>query len=72
MHLTQKGQVTIPRKFREKFGLSPSVEIEFKEEGGKIILIKRSLATHPLDRMVGILKSPQRTDKIIQKLRGTV
>lgn len=70
MHLTQKGQVTIPRKFREKFGLTPSVEIDFKEEKGRLILIKKSAGTHPLDRLVGILRSPQKSDRLIEELRG--
>lgn len=70
MHLTQKGQVTIPIKFREKYGLKPNVEIDFREEEGKLVLIKKSSSAHPLDRLKGILKIPQKTDKIIEKLRG--
>ena len=35
MRITAKGQVTIPKKWREKFGLWPGTEVEFvPEEGG--------------------------------------
>ncbi|MBI2915230.1 MAG: AbrB/MazE/SpoVT family DNA-binding domain-containing protein [Elusimicrobia bacterium] len=70
MHLTQKGQVTVPQKLREKFGLNPNVEIDFREEEGKLVLIKKSASRHALDSLVGILKSPQSTDRIIHQLRG--
>ncbi len=72
MHLTQKGQVTVPKKFRDKFGLNRNVEIDFKEEEGKLVLVKKSSAVHPFDQLVGILKNPQSTNKIIDQLRGKV
>ena len=39
MRITAKGQVTIPKKWREKFGLWPGTEVEFvpEEEGLKIV-----------------------------------
>lgn len=36
--LSTKGQVVIPRKFRLEFGLEPGEKIEFKNEGGKLVL----------------------------------
>ena len=70
MHLTQKGQITIPKKFRDKFGLRTHVEIDFIEQSNKLILIKRSSSSHPLDRLVGIVKNPRESDLIVEKLRG--
>ena len=70
MHLTQKGQITITKQFRDKFGLRTNVEIDFIEQSNKLILIKRSSSAHPFDRLVGILKNPRESDSIVKTLRG--
>jgi len=38
MHITEKGQVTIPLKLRESYGFLPHTEVEFIEENGRIYL----------------------------------
>jgi antitoxin PrlF len=38
MHITSKGQVTIPKEFRELCGLYPNSEVEFMFEGGRLVL----------------------------------
>ncbi|MGH9609037.1 MAG: AbrB/MazE/SpoVT family DNA-binding domain-containing protein [Bryobacteraceae bacterium] len=40
MRLGERGQVTIPKKIREQFGLGPETEIEFRVTGGSIVLRK--------------------------------
>ena len=39
MRITSKGQVTIPKKWREKFGFWPGSEVDFipEEDGLKIV-----------------------------------
>lgn len=38
MRLTQKGQVTVPKRMREQFGLGTGVEVEFEAtEAGLLI-----------------------------------
>jgi len=44
MRITAKGQVTIPKKWREKFGLLPGTEVEFVPEEGGLKLVKKSLS----------------------------
>lgn len=34
--VTQKGQITIPKKMRDKLGLAPYKKVELKEENGSI------------------------------------
>ena len=41
MRVTTKGQVTIPQHIREKLGITPATEIDFVEEDGRILLVKR-------------------------------
>ena len=40
MRITSKGQVTIPQAIREKAGLLPHTEVEFKYENGKVVLAR--------------------------------
>ena len=39
MKVTVKGQVTIPRKIREKLGIGPFSEIDFVEEGDRVYIV---------------------------------
>lgn len=38
MHVTEKGQVTIPKRIRTAAGIAPGSEVEFSLEGSKIII----------------------------------
>ena len=40
MRMTSKGQVTIPKRVRDKLGVGPGSNVGFEEEGNKIVLIK--------------------------------
>lgn len=42
MKITTKGQVTIPQHIRERFGLLPGTEVEFKVEGNTVRLVKKA------------------------------
>ncbi len=57
MHITSKGQVTIPLHIRESLGLLPHTEIEFLLENGRVYLEKS--------------ESPsKRSQSLIEQLRG--
>ena len=38
MRITEKGQVTIPKKIRERTGMRPGCEVEFDVKGDTVIL----------------------------------
>jgi len=40
MKLGERGQVTIPKEIRDKFGLGPETEVEFSVVHGSIVLKK--------------------------------
>lgn len=42
MKVGERGQVTVPKEIRERFGLSPATEVEFHIENGSIVLKKAS------------------------------
>lgn len=38
MRLTQKGQVTVPKKFRQRYGLKRGCEVEFEAADGGVLI----------------------------------
>lgn len=42
MKVGERGQVTIPKDIRERFGIGPDTEVEFSIERGQILLRKRA------------------------------
>ena len=36
----ERGQVTIPKELRERFGITSDSEVEFRVEGGELVLRK--------------------------------
>jgi antitoxin PrlF len=74
MHMTSKGQVTIPKKMRELFGLFPLTEVEFEavEDG---LLIKKaksskSFGKKVVEHMRGRSDAKMTTDEIMALTRG--
>jgi len=74
MRITTKGQVTIPQRFRLKFGLLPHTDVSFEEaEGGVVIrpvLSKRALIEQRLRKARGVAVLGVRTDDIMRLTRG--
>jgi AbrB family looped-hinge helix DNA binding protein len=40
MKIGERGQVTIPKQIRDRFGLGPDTDVEFQIVGGSIVLRK--------------------------------
>jgi AbrB family looped-hinge helix DNA binding protein len=53
--ITTKGQITVPKKVRDRMGLRTGDELEFIEEDG-IYRIKKYLPPTPLKKYRGYLK----------------
>jgi len=73
MRVTTKGQVTIPQEIREKFEITPAVEIDFIEEEDRVYLVKRKAkpkTTHKFRRLRGIANVKMTTDDIMALTRG--
>ena len=69
MKITTKGQVTIPKPIRERFGLRPGSEVRFVEKDHRIVLEKGGLGD-VWDRYRGFLKIHKSTNEIFRELRG--
>lgn len=68
MHVSQKGQVTIPKTIRERFGFLPNTEVEFIVEGDTVILRKKAQSS-VFRKLKGICKGQFTTDKIMELTR---
>ncbi len=72
MHVTTKGQVTIPLKIRDKYSITSDTEIDFIDEDGKIILIKLDNKTNrrnKFNKVRGIATVKMTTDEIMKLTR---
>jgi AbrB family looped-hinge helix DNA binding protein len=67
--LGERGQVTIPKRIRERLGLRPGQLLEVEEEDGRVV-ISKSLADDPVARVFGILRLPASVDELIDEMRG--
>lgn len=79
MRITSKGQVTIPIEIREKMGLLPETEVEFRVVGGTVRLLKvaakrsKRATTRGQDvvaRLKGSAQTKLSTDQILAMTRG--
>ena len=73
MRVTTKGQVTIPQHIREKMGLTPSSEVDFVEEKGRVYLVKKADADPEKSRFRkfrGTATVKMTTDEIMKLTRG--
>ena len=55
MHISERGQITIPKALRMRFGLHHNVEIEISPTENGLLIRKKTSSDHPVDRVYGIL-----------------
>ena len=69
--VTSKGQVTIPKKVRDRLGVHPGEDVGFEEKEG-VIVITKAVTKSPFDKWVGKLAKleGQKSDDLIKELRG--
>ena len=70
MKIGERGQVTIPKKMREKYGFLPNIEVDFVEAQSGVLIIKKVRHTSPVDQVYGILGKNANTDSYIEAVRG--
>lgn len=71
--LCERGQVTIPKEFRTKLGLTPGMVLTFKINGKTLLVSERKKKPNPFDEARGILKGAFggiSTDELIREMRG--
>jgi AbrB family looped-hinge helix DNA binding protein len=70
MKIMERGQITIPKKFRKQYGINQETELDFVplEEG--ILIIKTKTKKNPFKEVYGILKKAGSSDAYIEQIRG--
>jgi antitoxin PrlF len=74
VRVTQKGQVTIPKRVRDRLGINPGTKIDFELAGDGRAFLRRAdrRAAKPtrFERMRGTATSGLTTDEIMALTRG--
>ena len=70
MHISEHGQVTIPRKLRERYGLLPDTEVRFvpDEQGLRLVADPATRAT-TINNLDGRKRFGRSTDELMAVLR---
>ncbi len=67
--VSEKGQVTIPKRLRERLGIRAGETLEFEEDDGRLVATKAS-ERDPVSEVYGILQLEGGTDAFLDDLRG--
>ena len=73
MLITSKGQITIPKEFREALGLLPHTDVEFERVGDELRVRKAKKSVRGkklLKAMIGKSNVSMSTDEIMQLTRA--
>jgi AbrB family looped-hinge helix DNA binding protein len=74
MRITSKGQVTIPQRIRNRYGLKPGTTVEFVTERGLVQLRARKRVKNPVDdwlqHATGAAKGKATTAQLMRLTRG--
>ena len=73
MRVTSKGQVTVPKALRERFGITRETDVRFVAERGKLVLVKEKLVGSAVTRIRGRVKrlpAARTVDEYLASTRG--
>jgi antitoxin PrlF len=68
--VSEKGQITVPKRLRERLGIYPGDRLELVEDAGRLVATK-AVPGDPVAAVYGILKLDVSTDETIRELRGS-
>ena len=64
-----KGQVTIPKKLRDRLGIAEGTVLAFEEEDGRLVASKVG-PVDPVAAVFGVISDGRRSDEVVASLRG--
>jgi antitoxin PrlF len=67
--VSEKGQITVPKRLRERLGIRAGDQLDLTEEDGRLIL-RKAIGGDPVAAAYGILDALKPTDERIGALRG--
>jgi antitoxin PrlF len=66
--VAERGQVTIPKVLRDRLGVVPGTTLEFSEEDGRLVAVKRPAG--PVAKVYGCLGRKFNTDAFMMEIRA--
>lgn len=71
--ITIKGQITIPKDIRKKFGFLPGMDVDIVAEGNKVVLVKNRHENKFMKWLgSGRDQDKQSIDFMVDQLRGRI
>lgn len=70
MRISERGQITIPKALRDRFGMNHNIEVEITPTPQGLLIHKRTAAEHPVDRIYAVLERGGNTDDYLEEIRG--
>jgi AbrB family looped-hinge helix DNA binding protein len=67
--VSERGQVTIPKRLRELLAINPGTVLKFTEERGRLIAVITS-GIDPVGEVFGCLDKKLKIDAVVAQLRG--
>lgn len=69
--VSDKGQITVPKRLRERLGIHPGDRLELVEDAGRLVATKTVPGDgDPVDAVLGILNLDVSVDEAINAMRG--
>lgn len=68
--ISSKGQITVPKRIRDRLGLRTGTTVEFELTDTGVLLRKGHRGVRLVDRVRGILRRGASTDDLISNMRG--
>ncbi len=69
--VAERGQVTIPKRIRDRLGISPKTVLDFHAENGRLVAVK-AFPDNPVAKVRGCLSLSKSTNELINDMRGTL
>jgi|CZKG01.1.fsa_nt_gi antitoxin PrlF len=69
--VSEKGQITVPKRLRDRLDIRAGDQLELTEDGGRLVARKAAPSEDPVGSVYGILSTHESTDDAIRALRGT-
>lgn len=70
MRISESGQITIPKRLRDQFGMHENVEVEITPTERALPIQRRTAAEHTVERISGILDGALNVNEYIEEIRG--
>jgi antitoxin PrlF len=67
--VSEKGQVTIPKRLRERLGIRAGEMLDFEEHDGALVARKAG-SSDPVAEVYGTLKLGEPIDEFVRRIRG--